>query len=349
MVRDKAERLVNLTSALLENPQPLTFEQIRDRLRGTYDQDDPETARRMFERDKKELRGLNIPVTTSRDFFTGVEGYTIDRGAYELPPLDLTPEEATALLAGVAMSRGGDERLAAARLTTDAPDSTVPTGPVGLALSVEGEHLDVVARAITSRTTITFDYRSGDGTASRRTLDPWAVGIRNGVGYVLGHDHDRDARRVFRLSRIDARISTVGDPDSFTPPDDVDLAAELAGPFGDGIRVDLAVAPRAVTEVAARGGVHVDPDGAGEDPRAGQSTGEAAERPSRDGDPDAEPWVRMVVPDADPVRLSSWLVTAADRVVVTAPPDLRDRVRDHLAAVVAHLDAETDGDGGGPS
>lgn len=334
MVRDKAERLVNLTSALLENPQPLTFEQIRDRLRGTYDQDDSETARRMFERDKKELRGLNIPVTTSRDFFTGVEGYTIDRRAYELPPLDLTPDEATALLAGVAMSRGSGTQVAAARLTTDTPDSTVPTGPAGLALSLESEHLDAVATAITSRTTIRFDYRTGDGTASTRTLDPWAVGVRNGVGYVLGHDHDRRARRVFRLSRIDARITTVDDPGSFTPPDDVDLASELRGPFGDGVDVHVVVAPHAVGEAESRG---ARPDGATAVPAP---TPDGAEDTIGDlSDPDPDAWVPMVVPDADPVRLVSWLVAAADRVVVTAPADLRTRVRDHLADVLAGLGA----------
>lgn len=334
MVRDKSERLVNLTSALLENPQPLTFDEIRRRLRGTYDQDDPETARRMFERDKKELRGLNIPVATSRDFFTGVEGYTIDRRAYELPPVDLTPAEATALLAGVAMSRGGEERLAAARLTTDTPGSTAPVGPTGLSLSLEGDHLDVVATAITSRTTITFDYRTADGTASRRTLDPWAVGIRNGIGYVLGHDHDRDASRVFRLSRIDARISTAGAPDGFVPPDDVDLAAALSGPAGDGTRVDLVVEPRSVAEVAARGGRLLDDVGTPE-----RAHPDDPEPVVPDGD---RSWVRMVIQEADPVRLSSWLVTSCDRVVVTSPPDLRERIRGHLAAVLDQAVAPVD-------
>lgn len=359
MVRDKSERLVNLTTALLDSPRPLTFADIQHRLKGTYDQDDHETARRMFERDKKELRGLNIPVTTMPDLFTGVEGYTIDRSAYELEPIDLTVEEASALLAGVAMSGGTGERLAATRLTTDTPDSTGPSGPTGLALSLDGDHLDTVAAAVTTRTTISFDYRAGDGTPSRRTIDPWSVGIRNGVGYVLGHDHDRDDRRVFRLSRIASTVRTTGEPGAFEPPPAIDLAAELRGPFGDGTRVDLAVAPHAVAEVAGRGGEAVAPDG--EAPpapprpapsRPGEGPGDDAVPPAgtdgptdrhdgddRDdggdgGDDPLRDWIAMVLPDADPVRLLGWLVTRADRVVVTAPADLRMRVHDHLADLV---------------
>ncbi len=334
MVRDKSERLVNLTTALLDSPRPLTFDDIRQRLRGTYDQDDPETARRMFERDKKELRGLNIPVTTSRDFFTEVEGYTIDREAYELPAIDLTVEEASALLAGVAMSGGADERIAAARLTTDVTDPVAPTGTGGLALALDGEHLDAVAAAVATRTTVTFDYRAGSGTASTRTLDPWSVGVRNGIGYVLGHDHDRDDHRVFRLSRITSRVRTMGEPGAFERPDDVDLAAELAAPIGDGTTVHVVVDPGAVTEVLARGGrpaddADLDPDPDGADP---------------DGaDPDAadpgDAWQPMVLDDVDPVRLTGWLLTRADRVVVTAPDDLRTAIRDHLAATAAHVGA----------
>lgn len=312
MVRDKAERLVNLTSALLENRQPLTFDEIRRRLRGTYDQDDPESARRMFERDKRELRGLNIPVTTTRDLFTGVEGYTIDRASYELEPIDLTAEEATALLAGVAISGGVEDQVAATRLTTDATDSPAAGSAGGLSVLLDADHLDTIAAAVTTRTTIEFAYRSGDGTPSRRTLDPWSVGIRNGVGYVLGHDHDRDDQRLFRLSRIASSVQAVGEPGAFEPPPDVDLAAELRAPFGDGTTVEVVAAPDSVAEVLGRGG------------RRGDT-------PSSDDDA----WVAMVLPDADPVRLFGWLVTHASRIVVTAPVDLRARVRDHLAALVA--------------
>jgi proteasome accessory factor B len=59
----KVERLVNLTVALLEARRPLTFDQIKARTR-FYGQDDAESARRMFERDKDELRRLGVPIET---------------------------------------------------------------------------------------------------------------------------------------------------------------------------------------------------------------------------------------------------------------------------------------------
>src|SRR5699024_9951557 len=48
---------------------------------------------RMFERDKRELRDLDIPIETSIDG----EGYRIRPGDFALPPLDFSAAEAAAL------------------------------------------------------------------------------------------------------------------------------------------------------------------------------------------------------------------------------------------------------------
>jgi predicted DNA-binding transcriptional regulator YafY len=52
---DPLERLLNLVGLLLETPTPLTFEQIRDTL-DAYRADNVDSAKRMFERDKDQLR-----------------------------------------------------------------------------------------------------------------------------------------------------------------------------------------------------------------------------------------------------------------------------------------------------
>jgi proteasome accessory factor B len=56
----KVERLVNLTALLLDTPRPLTLDEVAEMVPG-YEASG-ESLRRMFERDKEELRGLGVPV-----------------------------------------------------------------------------------------------------------------------------------------------------------------------------------------------------------------------------------------------------------------------------------------------
>src|SRR3954449_3784393 len=70
MAARRAERLVNLVICLLSTRQFLTAERIRDAVAG-YDAPDgtraaDEAFKRMFERDKAELRELGIPLETGR-------------------------------------------------------------------------------------------------------------------------------------------------------------------------------------------------------------------------------------------------------------------------------------------
>ena len=55
------ERLLNLVGLLLETPTPLSFEQIREILE-PYRQQNVDSAKRMFERDKDQLREFGVPL-----------------------------------------------------------------------------------------------------------------------------------------------------------------------------------------------------------------------------------------------------------------------------------------------
>nr|WP_274387581.1 WYL domain-containing protein [Salsipaludibacter albus] len=237
------------------------------------------------------------------------------------------------------MAGGEDERLAVARLTTHLTEPLDVDPNPALHVSVAEDHLATVAGAVSTRTTLSFAYRRADGAERARTVDPWAIGIRNGVGYLTGWDHDRRDRRVFRLSRIVSRIRSVGEEGSFQRPDDVDLGAELVAPLGEGTDVTVLVEPTAIAAVQAHGGRLVEPadDGDGETGRgsSGSTTDDRADDPHDDP---GEDWVVMCFPDSDPVRLAGWLTGVADRVVVVDPPELHDRVRSRLAELLARDD-----------
>jgi proteasome accessory factor B len=309
-VTAKVERLVNLTVALLETRRPLTYRELRSRTR-EYQQSDPESARRQFERDKDDLRGLGVPVETVEVAFEDEPGYRIDRRAYELPDVELAPDEVAALALAVRLAGEDTSRLALAKLAARAPDpaalDAAGAPEVDLAVDPIG---DVLADALQRHVPLRFTYRTAAGEAAERHVDPYAVVSRRGAWYLVAHDHDRDARRAFRLDRVEGRIRADGAPGSFTPPDDLDLADAVAGPESERLEVDLAVAPSARWAVEARGGVPLAP-------------------PGEDG------WSVLRVPGVDRLRDRSWLLGLGDEVEVLAPAELREDVVRTLRAVAA--------------
>src|ERR1700748_3806695 len=102
MAARRAERLVNLVICMLSTRQYLSAERIRDAVPG-YEAGDgsratDEAFKRMFERDKAELRDLGIPLETGRNsHFDSDDGYRITRRDYELPVIEFDPAEAAAV------------------------------------------------------------------------------------------------------------------------------------------------------------------------------------------------------------------------------------------------------------
>lgn len=303
----KVERLVNLTIALLEARRPLSLDDLRRRT-GYYDQDDRESARRMFERDKDELRRLGVPVRTHHDPLSGEAGYTVDRRDYELPDVDLDRDEMAALAVALRVTGRADERLALSKLAARAPDPLAPPLPVDARVALETDAVDGVADAVVGRQAVRFTYQTGSGEQRDRTLDPYGVVLRRGTWYVVGRDHDRDDLRAFRLDRVRSPIRPVGEPGAYELPDDVDLAGQVRGPAGESVDVVLAVTPHARWAAEARGG-HV-----------------VGTRP------DGRDLVELV--DVDQFRLLPWVLGFGADVEVVEPAALRAEVRRRLTGVV---------------
>ena len=96
MSRRKTERLLGLVVCLLSSPRYLTAVQIRAAVPGYPESF--EAFKRMFERDKEELRELGIPLETGFNSPGDDEaGYRIPRQAYVLPEIRLEPDEAAVL------------------------------------------------------------------------------------------------------------------------------------------------------------------------------------------------------------------------------------------------------------
>ena len=226
MAAKRAERLVNLVIALLSTRQFVTAAKIRATVPG-YDADDrsekaDEAFKRMFERDKAELREMGVPLETGRtSVFDTEDGYRIAR-ADELPEIHLTGEEAAAV--GLALrlwesrswpaAHSALVKLKAAGVDVDS-SRTIPLGSPGWTRRSPPSSPATPPPATAASE---FGYQRPDGTCPPPARP--AVGRRRLARrwYLVGLDLDRGAPRVFRLSRVVGPRRRPARPGAFEPP-----------------------------------------------------------------------------------------------------------------------------------
>jgi proteasome accessory factor B len=317
MSRRKTERLLSLVVCLLSAGKYLTASQIREAVPGYPESFD--AFKRMFERDKDELRELGIPLETGVSAITDSEpGYRIPRQAYGLPEIRLEPDEAAVLglaarvwrraeLAGAAA--GALLKLRAAGI--DAEETTQPG--IEPRLQTGEAAFGPLWEAVRDRRPVSFSHRAAGRSASQqRRLEPWGVVNRHGRWYVAGLDTDRGETRVFRLSRIDG-------PVTFSGP-----AGTVAVPPGTDVRT---LVREWDNEPQARTAVLQVRQGGGYGLRRGASAVRA--------DPQRPGWDLVEVPFSDVGWHSEQLASFGADAVVIEPADLRDAVIGRLKGVLA--------------
>lgn len=234
MAITKVERLMNLVICLLSTRQFVTAERIRDSVAGYGDSNSDEAFSRMFERDKNELRDLGVPLETGVSVGTGgVEGYRINRDAYELPAIDLTREESAAVAVAVQLwespeltsaAQSALLKLRAAGIQVDQDDSAASVTAVPARTRGSEPALGALLAAIDAGKSVQFEHRSSaTDPVTVRTVQPWGVVTFRGRWYLVGHDVDRDDTRTFRLSRIGDDVKPIGKTGSVHKPEDADL------------------------------------------------------------------------------------------------------------------------------
>jgi len=317
MSRRKTERLLSLVVCLLSARRYLTAAQIREAVPG-YPASF-EAFKRMFERDKDELRELGIPLETGTNGPGDEEaGYRISRQAYELPEITLEPDEVAVLglaarvwrraeLAGAA--EGALLKLRAAGI--DAEELTQP----GIEPRVQTPEaaFGPLWEAVRDRRPVAFGYRApGRSTPQRRSLEPWGVVNRRGRWYVVGQDTDRGAERVFRLSRIDGPVAFTGPAGTVIVPPGTDVRAAVRDWDAD------TPVPRSCLL------------------RIRSGAGYGLRRHAVSVEPDEVPgWDIAELTFTDSSWWSEQLASFGADVVVLEPTDLRDAVIGRLKGVLA--------------
>ena len=241
----KVERMMNLVIALLSTRGYLTADKIRSIVGGYAQCPTDEAFSRMFERDKSELRDLGIPLETGKvSAFEPTEGYRIKRDDYALPDIDLTRDEAAAVAVATKLWESPERitaaqnavlKLRAAGVDVDPAAGvaiTTGAGPMGLRGSEDA--LGILLSAIDTGQAVRFQHRPTPvDPYTERTVEPWGVVTAMGRWYLVGHDRDRDATRIFRLSRIGPDVKPLGLHGAVTRPDGVDLRAIVDQAIGE--------------------------------------------------------------------------------------------------------------------
>jgi len=307
----KSERLMNLVITLLVSRGYVGKDRIRRVVDGYRDQSD-EAFEKMFERDKEELREIGIPIDLGSNdkMFDDEPGYRIRRDAFELPRIDLEPDEAAAV--GLAARVWQHARLArqtsTAVLKLKAAGVAVDTTALTLVepLLAAGEPaFEPLWDAVVAHRRVGFPYRRPGQQPTDRTIEPWGVLSWHGRWYVIGHDLDRDSVRMFRLSRVTGPVRAIGSASAFEVPPGTDLRAlarQLEPRPGDGTATVRLLAGHG--QALRRRAVSVRDDGGG--------------------------WDVVELALTDPVSLAEEVVVLGPAVVLVAPAQLR-------AAVVRRL------------
>ncbi|WP_292678642.1 WYL domain-containing protein [Nocardioides sp.] len=318
----KSERLLNLLIMLLVQRRYVAKDRIREIL---YPDSTVDAFEKMFERDKEELRSLGVPIEVGQmdAYFDDEPGYRVRPDLLALPDISLTADEVAVV--GLATKVWQHAKLA--RATTEAVRKLTALGAdldvsaldiVEPRLNADEPSFDVFLEATQERQAVTFDYRRpGQTEPTTRHLQPWGVTRYSGRWYVVGFDTDRDAERVFRLSRVEGRPRKVGAPGAYEVPADVDLG-EVAR------RLAPAVSTERVVLLVRQG--------------AGLSLRRDAEELETGvtGPDGAADWDRLAVQRAANGVVDEVLAFGPD-VVVEGPPRVRQRVVDRLAAALAEV------------
>jgi len=327
--------MTNLVLVLLETTRPLTLVEISGTVAG-YPAG-AEASRQAFERDKRALRELGVPLTIEPVESDQQVGYRILPDDYYLPDLGLDAGEEQALgfaIAAVQLGGGaGADAIAKlgspvtegalwrAGLRGDLPEAGLGgsrvagpgVAPVAVLPSLPA--LGLLHEALRRRAVVRFRYHDRE-----REVEPFGLAFRAGAWYLVGRDRAASggaATRTFRVDRFQSLPSEAG-PSGYEPPAGTDL------------RDEIRLLPWSATEAAAEVPVAelvVD---------ARQARIVATQVPSAaiagwqsDGS------VRVRLPAGDQEAFVSWAVGLGDTLVVEGPPALRDAVIGRLRELAA--------------
>ena len=351
---EKLIRQLSLISFLMAERRPVSALEIKQDVEGYSEMNDDAFARRFYaDRAELEALGINLKVEKPPEGYFEAELYTLPPENFYLPPIEFSDGELAALQTSLALLDGRFAyaeplRLALQQLSWGRPSPLgSPDQRQGIAIAVTAsaggrelsQRLAKVETAISRRKTIEFEYYSIErDDKSKRKVDPYHLLYQGGQFYLVGHSHERDAMRVFRLSRITDKVSYASKAEhDFTTPEDFNPWAyarradwQLGEPEGS---AQVWISDRIAWLVERDFGRHGDfapVTESGSQWRAGSRRVPG-------------PGVVFTTEFAQPRQLVSWVLGLGEHARLLDPSELVDETADRLATILErHTDQELD-------
>jgi len=219
---EKLIRQLSLISYLMAERRPVTALDIKRDVEGYSGMNEDAFARRFYA-DRAELESLRIPLTVEKplDGVAEQENYSLRPENFHLPAIEFTDSELAALATALSLLDGEFAyaeplRLALQQITWGRPSPLAAPEQQGVALGITAsagghelsQNLAKIETAIFRHKTVTFEYFTMErGETGARVVDPYHLLFRGGQFYLLGYSHEREALRVFRLSRIRGKVA----------------------------------------------------------------------------------------------------------------------------------------------
>ncbi len=219
---EKLIRQLSLISYLMAERRPVTALDIKRDVEGYSGMNDDAFARRFYA-DRAELESLRIPLTVEKpiDGVAEQENYSLRPENFHLPAIEFTDAELAGLATALSLLDGEFAyaeplRLALQQITWGRPSPLEAPDQRGVALGITAsaggyelsQRLVKIETAIFRNKTITFEYYTMErDELGPRKVDPYHLLYRGCQFYLLGYSHERDALRVFRLSRIRGKVA----------------------------------------------------------------------------------------------------------------------------------------------
>src|SRR5918911_159584 len=333
---EKLIRQLSLISFLMAERRPVSALEIKQDVEG-YSQMNDEAFARRFYADRAELESLGIELKVDKpsEGYYEAENYSLPPENFYLPAIEFSDRELGALRTALSLLDGEFAyaeplRLALQQLSwgkpspLDAPEQrsvalAVTASPGGRELS---QRLQKIETAIFRRKTILFDYYTiGRDSEERRKVDPYHLLYRGGQFYLIGYSHEREAVRVFRLSRIRGKVGYASKAEhDFPPPEDFDprtYATRTDWQLGDPVGAARIWISERIDWLILRHFGH-----------AGEITpaAEVADAPA--------PGVLFETPYADARQVVSWVLGLGPRARILGPAELVKEADERLRSVV---------------
>ncbi|HST56248.1 MAG TPA: WYL domain-containing protein [Solirubrobacteraceae bacterium] len=359
---EKLIRQLSLISYLMAERRPVTALEIRRDVEGYSGMNEDAFARRFYA-DRSELESLRIQLTVEKpaDGAAEQENYSLRPENFHLPAIEFSDQELAALQTALHLLDGEFAyaeplRLALQQITWGRPSPLRAPEQRSVALGITasaGGHdlsarLTKIETAIFRNKTITFDYYTmeRDDVGSRR-VDPYHLLFQGGEFYLLGRAHEREAIRVFRLSRIRGKVSyaTKAEHD-FKRPADFDprsYASRAEWQFGDELgTAEILLSERIAWQIerhfgrygeildehsASNGGGHRDRSDHSSDHSSGHGHGHGGDADGSESDGDK----LFRTGYSNSRMLVSWVLGLGEHARLQAPPELVEELQQRVA------------------